>query len=474
MKTIKRVKTVTARSSDFGKWYTDVCLKSELIAYSETKGFIIYLPYGYSLWENIQKHLNFTLQKTRHQNVYFPLVFSEKLFHKEKDHIQGFSPETAMITTIGKKNLSEKLVIRPTSEILFSQYYSKTITSYRDLPKLYNQWCNVVRWEKTTKPFLRGKEFLWQEGHTVHATEQEAMQQTLSILDIYQKLGKDLLALPFVCGKKTETEKFAGALITYSIEALMHDGQALQAGTSHYLGTNFAKSFQIQFQDCDHQKKYVHQTSWGISTRLIGALIMVHSDDEGLVLPPYVAPMQIIIIPLQPQDESVKQASENIFSILQKDYRVHLDLQDKTSGWKFSQYELKGVPLRIEIGKRGLENDEVTIFQRYNLAKQNIKIKDLPSQIPQLFETMHNNMYQKALQHLEHNRKQATTYEEFKTYLKQGGYVAMSISGTDAELQIKQETGATARVILETNLITANCPVTNKKALQTILFARAY
>ncbi|GFZ75393.1 proline--tRNA ligase 2 [Hydrangea phyllody phytoplasma] len=474
MKTMKRVKTVTARSSDFGKWYTDVCLKAELIAYSEAKGFIIYLPYGYALWENIQKHLNCTLQKTGHQNVYFPLVFPEKLFHKEKNHIQGFSPEAAMITTTGKKNLSEKLVIRPTSEILFSQFYSKTITSYRDLPKLYNQWCNVVRWEKTTKPFLRGKEFLWQEGHTVHATEQEAMQQTLSILDIYQKLGKNLLALPFVCGKKTETEKFAGALITYSIEALMHDGQALQAGTSHYLGTNFAKSFQIQFQDCDHQKKYVHQTSWGVSTRLIGVLIMVHSDDEGLVLPPYVSPMQIVIIPLQPQDDAVKQTSENLFSILQKNYRVHLDLQDKTAGWKFSQYELKGVPLRIEIGKRGLENDEVTIFQRYNFAKQNIKTKDLPSQIPQLFETIHNNMYQKALQHLEQNRKQATTYEEFKTYLKQGGYVAMSISGTDAELQIKQETGATARVILETNLITANCPVTNKKALQTVLFARAY
>ncbi|GAK74270.1 aminoacyl--tRNA ligase-related protein, partial ['Chrysanthemum coronarium' phytoplasma] len=314
MKTMKRVKTVTARSSDFGKWYTDVCLKAELIAYSEAKGFIIYLPYGYALWENIQKHLNCTLQKTGHQNVYFPLVFPEKLFHKEKNHIQGFSPEAAMITTTGKKNLSEKLVIRPTSEILFSQYYSKTITSYRDLPKLYNQWCNVVRWEKTTKPFLRGKEFLWQEGHTVHATEQEAMQQTLSILDIYQKLGKNLLALPFVCGKKTETEKFAGALITYSIEALMHDGQALQAGTSHYLGTNFAKSFQIQFQDCDHQKKYVHQTSWGVSTRLIGALIMVHSDDEGLVLPPYVSPMQIVIIPLQPQDDAVKQTSENLFS----------------------------------------------------------------------------------------------------------------------------------------------------------------
>ncbi|MBP5835695.1 proline--tRNA ligase [Candidatus Phytoplasma meliae] len=474
MKTIKRVTKVTSRLSDFGKWYTDICLKVELIAYSDIKGFIIYLPYGYSLWENIQKYVNNELQKTGHQNVYFPLVFSENLFQKEKEHIEGFSPEVAIVTTTGHKELSEKLVIRPTSEVLFSQYYAKIVNSYRDLPKLYNQWCNVLRWEKSTKPFLRGKEFLWQEGHTIHATKQEAIQQTLNIIQLYQKLGKELLAIPFVCGRKTESEKFAGALITYSIEALMYDGQALQSGTSHYLGTNFAKPFQIQFQDRDHQNKYVHQTSWGISTRLIGALIMVHSDDEGLVLPPYIAPIQIVIIPLHPQEELVQQTAHQIFNLLKQDYRVHLDLQKKTPGWKFSQYELKGVPLRIEIGKRDLMKEEITLFQRYNFDKRNIKISTLKEEIPQLLQTIHDNMYQKALQHLEANRHQASTYEEFKTYLQKGGYVAMSIAGTEAEMRIKAETGAIARVILETPLITTNCPVTHQKALQTVLFARAY
>ncbi|AGL90411.1 proline--tRNA ligase [Candidatus Phytoplasma australiense] len=474
MKSIKRVEKVTSHLSDFGQWYTDICLKAELIAYSDVKGFIIYLPYGYALWENIQKYLNYEFQKTGHQNVYFPLVFSEKLFQKEKDHIQGFSPEAAMITSTGQKELFEKLVIRPTSEVLFSQYYAKIISSYRDLPKLYNQFCNVVRWEKATKPFLRGKEFLWQEGHTVHATEKEALDQTLFAIQLYEKLGKELLALPFVCGRKTEKEKFAGALITYSIEALMQDGQALQAGTSHYLGTNFAQSFQIQFQDQDHQNKYVHQTSWGVSTRLIGALIMVHSDDEGLILPPYIAPIQIVIIPLQPKNELVQAEAKKIFDDLKTTYRVHLDLQNKTPGWKFSQYELKGVPLRIEIGARDLAQGEVTIFQRYNNSKNNFSKNTFKAEIPKLLKTIHDKMYQKAQNHLEANRRQASTYQEFKDHLQKKGYVAMSISGMDAEIKIKEETGATARVILETPLITPNCPVTDKKAIQTVLFAKSY
>ncbi|WP_349402130.1 prolyl-tRNA synthetasee [Candidatus Phytoplasma solani] len=474
MKVIKRVTKVTPRLSDFGKWYTDICLKAELIAYSEIKGFIIYLPYGYSLWEHIQKYLNCELQKIGHQNVYFPLVFPKKLFQKEKDHIQGFSPEAAMITSVGQKELSDKLVIRPTSEVLFSQYYAKIISSYRDLPKLYNQWCNVVRWEKTTKPFLRGKEFLWQEGHTVHATKKEAIEQALSIIELYQKLGKELLALPFVCGQKTENEKFSGALTTYSIEALMYDGQSLQAGTSHYLGTNFAKSFKIKFQDQDYQNKYVHQTSWGVSTRLIGALIMVHSDDEGLILPPYIAPIQIVIIPLQPKNLLVQLEAKKIFDDLKTTYRVHLDLQDKTSGWKFNQYELKGVPLRIEIGARDLVKDEVTIFQRYNGSKYSLKKIDLKEEIPKLLANIHHKMYYIAKKHLESHRRQATTYQEFKKHLQKGGYIAMSIAGVEAETQIKEETGATARIILDTPLITMHCPVTYKKAFQTVLFAKAY
>ncbi|CAP18622.1 Prolyl-tRNA synthetase [Candidatus Phytoplasma mali] len=470
----KLVKSITSRTFDFGKWYTDVCVKGELIAYSDVKGFIIYLPDGYFLWEQIQKFFNKELQKTNHQNVYFPLLFTENLFKKEKKHIQGFQPETAFVTFAGDKNLSEKLILRPTSEVLFSQHYEKTITSYRDLPKLYNQWCNVIRWEKSTRPFLRGKEFLWQEGHTAHANAQEAMSETLSIIKLYQKLGKELLAIPFVIGKKTELEKFAGAIETYSIESLMPDGQSLQSGTSHFLGTKFSEAFNIKFQDLDNKIKFVYQTSWGISTRLLGALVMVHGDDEGLVFPPYIAPLQIIIIPLQPKDANVIKFSNEIFEVLKNKYRVKLDVQNKNTGWKFSQYEMKGIPLRIEVGKHGLEKDEITVFTRYNFLKQQFKKDDLLTKIPFLFKNIHLMMYQKALKYLNEHQYKANNYEEFKILLKKGGYVAISISGTNAELKIKKETGATARIILEQELITDNCPITNEKAIYTALFSRAY
>lgn len=309
---------VTSRDADFAQWYTDLCLKAELMDYSDVKGFIIYRPYGYAIWENIQNHLDHQLKETNHQNVYMPLVIPESLFQKEKDHVEGFAPETAMITTTGVEELAERLIIRPTSETLFCTHYQKIVNSYRDLPKLYNQWCSVVRWEKTTRPFLRGKEFLWQEGHTVHASEAEARKETLDILEIYRLLGKDLLAIPFVTGKKTEKEKFAGAVDTYSIEALMHDGQALQSGTTHYFGQDFAKAFDIKFQDENNQQQFAYQTSWGVSTRLIGAVIMVHGDDEGLVLPPYVAPIQVVIIPIQGQKEIVKEASNSLYQAIKK------------------------------------------------------------------------------------------------------------------------------------------------------------
>ncbi|HBG32401.1 MAG TPA: proline--tRNA ligase [Acholeplasmataceae bacterium] len=472
----KMNEAVTSRDADFAQWYTDLCLKAELMDYSDVKGFIIYRPYGYAIWENIQSHLDRNLKETNHQNVYMPLVIPESLFQKEKDHVAGFAPETAMITTTGVEDLAERLIVRPTSETLFCTHYNKIINSYRDLPKLYNQWCSVVRWEKTTRPFLRGKEFLWQEGHTAHATEVEARKETLDILQIYKDLGKDLLAIPFVTGKKTEKEKFAGAIDTYSIEALMHDGQALQSGTTHYFGQNFAKAFDITFQDEKNQQQFVHQTSWGVSTRLIGAVIMVHGDDEGLVLPPYVAPTQVVIIPIQSKKEEVKAASSHLFTELKKaGYRVQLDDTDKSAGWKFSEYEMKGVPVRIEIGPRDLERNEVTLVTRHDRTKHVMKVEDVLKEMPIILRNMHDTMYDRALKHVEANTYQAKNYDEFKAYIIKGGYVAMSISGEEAEIQIKKDTSATARVIpFDQTPITDICPVTHKKATQTVWFARAY
>ena len=472
----KMVESITSRDHDFAQWYTDLCLKAELMDYSDVKGFIIYRPYGYAIWENIQNHLDHQLKETNHQNVYMPLVIPESLFQKEKDHVEGFAPETAMITTTGVEELAERLIIRPTSETLFCTHYQKIVNSYRDLPKLYNQWCSVVRWEKTTRPFLRGKEFLWQEGHTVHASEAEARKETLDILEIYRLLGKDLLAIPFITGKKTEKEKFAGAVDTYSIEALMHDGQALQSGTTHYFGQDFSKAFDIKFQNENNEQEYAYQTSWGVSTRLIGAVIMVHGDDEGLVLPPYVAPIQVVIIPIQGQKEIVKENTHKLYqAIKDMGLRVTLDDSNKSPGWKFSEYEMKGVPVRIEVGPRDLERNEVTLVTRHNREKVSISLDDVTKELPSIFRKMHDTMYQKALDHVTKNTYEAKTYEEFKAYIKKGGYVAMSISGEDAELQIKADTGATARVIpFEQKIITDSCPVTNKKATQTVWFARAY
>ncbi len=472
----KMVESITSRDHDFAQWYTDLCLKAELMDYSDVKGFIIYRPYGYAIWENIQNHLDHQLKETNHQNVYMPLVIPESLFQKEKDHVEGFAPETAMITTTGVEELAERLIIRPTSETLFCTHYQKIVNSYRDLPKLYNQWCSVVRWEKTTRPFLRGKEFLWQEGHTVHASEAEARKETLDILEIYRLLGKDLLAIPFVTGKKTEKEKFAGAVDTYSIEALMHDGQALQSGTTHYFGQDFAKAFDIKFQDENNQQQFAYQTSWGVSTRLIGAVIMVHGDDEGLVLPPYVAPIQVVIIPIQGQKEIVKEASNSLYQAIKKmGLRVTLDDSNKSPGWKFSEYEMKGVPVRIELGPRDLEHNQVTLVTRHNREKITLNLDEVTDKLPSILKDMHDTMYEKALDHVTRNTYEAKTYDEFKAYIKKGGYVAMSISGEDAELQIKADTGATARVIpFEQKIITDSCPVTNKKATQTVWFARAY
>lgn len=472
----KLVESITSREQDFSQWYTDLCLKAELMDYSDVKGFIIYRPYGYAIWENIQNYLDKKFKETNHENVYMPLVIPESLFQKEKDHVEGFAPETAMITTTGIEDLNERLIIRPTSEVLFCKHYEKVIKSHRDLPKLYNQWCSVVRWEKTTRPFLRGKEFLWQEGHTAHKSEEEARKETLDILEIYRKMGDELFAMPFVTGRKTEREKFAGAIETYSIEALMHDGQALQSGTTHYFGQEFAKAFEIKFQNENNELEYVYQTSWGVSTRLIGAVIMVHGDNEGLVLPPYIAPTQVVIIPIQGQKEEVKEATNKLYEELKAlNIRVKLDDSNRSPGWKFSEYEMKGIPVRIEIGPRDVANNKAVLVKRHNREKLSFNIDDISKEMPNLLQEIHDEMFEKAKAHVNENTFIAKDYESFKEQIKKGGYVIMSVSGEEAEEIIKDDTSATARIIdLEKELITETCPVTNKKATQTIWFARAY
>ncbi|NLF48513.1 MAG: proline--tRNA ligase [Acholeplasmataceae bacterium] len=476
--TTKLVKAITSRDEDFAQWYTDVCKKAELMDYTAAKGFIIYRPYGYRLWENIQEYLNEKFRQTGHDNVYFPLVIPESLFQKEADHVEGFAPETAIVTIGGKEELSERLIIRPTSEVLFCDHFSHIISSYRDLPKKYNQWCSVVRWEKTTRPFLRGSEFLWQEGHTIHQTETEARQETMDILDIYRNLGKELLAIPFLTGKKTEKEKFAGAVDTYAIEALMHDNKALQSGTTHYLGTGFAKAFGIQFLDQSNQLQYVHQTSWGVSTRLIGAIIMVHGDDSGLVLPPFVAPIQVIIVPIQTDREGIIEACDALAQRLSdKHLRVKVDKSDKSPGWKFSESEMQGIPIRIEVGPRDLEKGECVVVKRVNHSKTVEKLTVVADKMPSMLQEIHDEMYQKALDNAQDNTHEAQSYAEFKELIaNNAGYVKMMWCGNSAcETKIKEETTATSRCIpfIQEHL-GDYCPVCGEKAKYLVYFAKAY
>jgi len=474
----KLVSAITSRTEDFARWYTDVCLKAELMDYSEAKGFIIYRPYGYALWENIQAYLDKEFKKTGHSNVYMPLVIPESLFLKEAEHVEGFAPETAIVTVGGNETLQERLIIRPTSEVLFCNHYQKVISSHRDLPKKYNQWCSVVRWEKTTRPFLRGSEFLWQEGHTAHATEAEARKEAFDILDVYNRLGEELLAIPFILGKKTEKEKFAGAVDTFSIEALMHDGKALQSGTTHYLGTGFAKAFNINFQDKDGELKPVHQTSWGVSTRLIGAVIMVHGDDSGLVLPPYLAPIQVNIIPVMQHKEGVLEKAMELKDKLEKlGIRVSVDNSDKTPGWKFSESEMKGIPIRLEIGPRDIENNQCVLVKRVNREKTTHNLDDLEKIIPTMLKEIHQLMYKLALENVQNNTVETNDYEEFKKIISEKqGYVKMMWCGKQAcEDKIKEDTQATSRCMpLEPENIGDKCPVCQEKAKYLVYYAKAY
>ncbi|NMA66720.1 MAG: proline--tRNA ligase, partial [Clostridiaceae bacterium] len=380
----KFVEEITSMDEDFSQWYTDVVRKADLMTYSSVKGCMIIRPYGYAIWELIQKDLDRRFKETGHENVYMPMFIPESLLQKEKDHVEGFAPEVAWVTHGGSEELAERLCVRPTSETLFCEHYKDIVQSYRDLPKLYNQWCSVVRWEKTTRPFLRSAEFLWQEGHTVHATPEEAQEETIRMLNVYSSFCEEFLAIPVVKGQKTEKEKFAGAKATYTIESLMHDGKALQSGTSHNFGDGFAQAFGIQFLDKDNQLKYPHQTSWGVSTRLIGAIIMVHGDDSGLVLPPKVAPVQLIIVPVQQHVEGVLDKAYELKDRLSKVCRVKVDDSDKMPGWKFAEHEMRGVPLRLEVGPKDIEKNQVVLVKRENREKLFVPMEDLETKVPEI------------------------------------------------------------------------------------------
>lgn len=475
-KTIKN-NAITRQEDDFAQWYTDVCMKAELMDYSSVKGFIIYRPYGYAIWEQIQSYLDKRFKETGHENCYMPLVIPESLFNKEKEHVEGFAPETLICTIGGKNELEDRLIVRPTSEVLFCEHYAKIISSYRDLPKKYNQWCSVVRWEKTTRPFLRGSEFLWQEGHTMHASEVEARTETLSMLEIYDELGKDLLAIPFTKGRKTDKEKFAGAEETYSIEALMPDGKALQSGTTHYFGQGFAKAFGVQFQSKEGKLEHPYQTSWGVSTRLLGSIIMVHGDDNGLVLPPYVAPIQVVVVPVAQQKPGVIPAARAIADKLKEaGFRVVLDDSDKTPGWKFADWEMKGVPLRVEIGPRDIENGHVVLGKRNTGEKIIVKNDELVEKAESLLRVIHKEMYQKAHRYLLDHVTEVHTLEELKAALDKGGYAKMMWCGDETcETKIKELTNATARCMpFNQEPFGDVCPICGKKATKVVLFAKAY
>lgn len=469
--------SITRQEDDFAQWYTDVCLKAELMDYSSVKGFIIYRPYGYAIWENIQKYLDEKFKDVGVENVYLPLVIPTSLFQKEKDHVVGFAPETLVATKGGKNDLDDPLIVRPTSETLFCDHYAKIIKSYRDLPKRYNQWCSVVRWEKTTRPFLRGSEFLWQEGHTMYETAEEARKDALRMLEIYDAAGRDLLAIPFVKGIKTEKEKFAGAVETYSIEALMPDGKALQSGTTHYFGDGFAKAFGIQFLGRDNKLETPHQTSWGVSTRLLGAIIMVHGDDNGLVLPPHVAPIQVVIIPVQQNKPEVMKKAREYYEFLKAaGIRVKLDDSDHTPGWKYSEYEMKGVPLRLEVGPRDISNGVAVIAKRNDGEKFIVKEADVLSEVSRLFEVIHKEMYQKAFRYLLDHTTEAHSIEELGQILDRGGYAKVMWCGDqECENKVKELYQATARCMpFDQNPFDEKCLICGKKAEKVVFFARAY
>ena len=473
----KLVKEITAMDEDFAKWYTDVVIKAELIDYSSVRGCMIIRPYGYAIWENIQNIMNGMFKETGHENVYMPMFIPESLLQKEKDHVEGFAPEVAWVTHGGSEKLEERMCVRPTSETLFCDHYKNIIHSYRDLPKLYNQWCSVVRWEKTTRPFLRSREFLWQEGHTIHATAEEAQAETIKMLNVYADFAENVLAMPVVKGVKTEKERFAGAVDTYTIEALMHDGKALQSGTSHFFGDGFAKAFEIQFTDKDNELKHPFQTSWGTTTRLIGAVIMTHGDDSGLVLPPKIAPTQLVVIPIASHKPGVTEKAEEITARLNSICRAKVDLSDRSPGWKFSEYEMKGVPLRLEIGPRDIENNQCVVVRRDTREKYFVSLDELETEIPKLLDAVHQGLYEKALKRREEMTYTANNLEEIKEIAdtKPGFIKSMWCGSRECEDRLKEIAGITSRCLpLEQETIGDKCVCCGKPAHKMIYWGKAY
>lgn len=461
--------------SDFPQWYSDVVLKTKLVDYGPVKGTMVIRPYGYAIWENIQKELDKRFKETGHENAYFPLLIPMSFMTKEAEHVEGFAPEVAVVTHAGGEKLAEPLCIRPTSETIIGTMYGKWIQSYRDLPVLMNQWANVMRWEKTTRPFLRTSEFLWQEGHTVHATEEEAMEETMKMLSVYEEFAKTCLSMPVLTGRKTEKEKFAGAVATFGMEAMMHDGKSLQAGTSHYLGQNFSKAFEIKFLDKDGVQKYAYTTSWGVSTRLIGALIMTHGDQRGLVMPPVVAPVQAVIVPIAAKKEGVLEACTALKERLQKaGVRVILDDTDNSPGWKFNEWEMKGVPVRIELGPRDIEAGKMTVCRRDTLEKGELPLENAEEGVKALLHEIAENMYNTAKKRMEQRIVDAETLDELLDGVNRGNFVRAGWCGCrECEDKVKEFAQATARVYAKEDTA-KTCVACGKKSAHTIVFARAY
>ena len=463
----KLVSEITSMDVDFAQWYTDIVKKAEMADYSSVKGCIIMRPYAQALWENIQHTLDTMFKETGHENVAMPIFIPESLLQKEADHVEGFAPECAWVTHV-----------RPTSETLFCEHYAKIVRSWRDLPKLYNQWCSVVRWEKTTRPFLRSREFWWQEGHTVHATAEEAMQETLRMLNIYAKFFEEWLAIPVVKGEKTPKERFAGAENTYTIEAMMHDCKALQSGTSHYFGDGFARAFGMQYTDKNNTLQYMYQTSWGVSTRIIGAIIMTHGDNEGLVLPPRIAPTQLVVIPVAAHKEGVKEKAAELYEqVKAAGIRAKIDLSDNTPGWKFAEYEMKGIPLRLEVGPRDIAEGQCVLVRRDTREKTVVKFEDLEKTIPALLDDIQKSLYEKALANREAHTYTATSLDEMKSILAEHtGFIKSMWCGDQAcEEKIKEETGMPSRCIpFEQEHIADTCPVCGKKADKMVVWGIAY
>lgn len=473
----KLVEEITPMGEDFARWYTDIIKKAQLCDYSGVRGCMVIQPYGYAIWENIQKGLDTRFKETGVENVYMPMFIPESLLQREKDHVEGFAPEVAWVTHGGNEKLPERLCVRPTSETLFCEHYSNVVRSYRDLPKLYNQWCSVVRWEKTTRPFLRSMEFLWQEGHTAHATEEDAKARTIQMLNVYADFCESELAIPVIKGRKTDKEKFAGANETYTIESLMHDGKALQSGTSHNFGDGFARAFGIQYLNKENELEYVHQTSWGMSTRIIGAIIMVHGDDAGLKLPPRIAPTQAIIIPIAQHKEGVLDAASALCERLSKGFRVKLDDSDKSPGWKFSEYEMRGVPVRIEIGPKDIEKNQAVLVSRVDRSKTFVSLDNIEEELSALLDKIQKQMYDAALENRETKTSSATNYEEFKQIIdEKGGFVKAMWCGDEAcENKIKEDTGATSRCMpFKQEHIADTCVCCGKPADKMVYWGKAY